>query len=211
MYSLNSDFKNEIFPTGIFTVYDVLNDDEIEVLKYAAEGRLRRGSIIGDQNSDIPVNMSYDDKDDKPGHRNNKIKFIEYNKNDTGLVAVHRKIASKVMEVNNEHFKYHLTDLETFQFTSYEQGEYYQRHLDYYASLVAGGLMRKLSASIQLSDPSEYSGGDLCAYVSEKPIVADKAKGSMSFFSSFILHEVTPVIEGRRLALVVWAWGPRFI
>lgn len=206
MYSLNPDLKNDSFLSGTFTVFDLLNHDEIEVIKKNAGMRLLKGEL--EKEKQTPSIMSYEDK---PLYRNSRIKFIENNSDDPELSMVYKKIAKKLIDVNHDVFKFNLTDLEPFQFTSYEKDEYYHRHLDFHTDLYPGTLMRKLSASIQLSDPTEYEGGDLCVYVCEKPMVANKKKGSMTFFPSFTLHEVTPVTYGHRLSLVVWAWGPRFI
>ena len=74
-----------------------------------------------------------------------------------------------------------------------------------------GNIQRKLSFTIQLSDEKDYDGGDLCCYVSEKLIEASKKKGSISFFPSFLLHEVKEVTRGKRCSLVGWVHGPRFV
>ena len=51
-------------------------------------------------------------------------------------------------------------------------------------------ISRKISFSIQLSDPSEYSGGELQFYYESSPEIADKKRGCLTAFPSYILHEV---------------------
>lgn len=67
---------------------------------------------------------------------------------------------------------------------------------------------RKLSGTVQLSDPTEYEGGNLilCPEGPE-PQYANKAKGGVILFRSHILHEVTPVTKGTRYSLVAWVNG----
>ena len=66
---------------------------------------------------------------------------------------------------------------------------------------------RKLSCVIQLSDPNDYEGGDLQLNNGSGVITIEKKKGRIIFFSSFVLHRVTPVTEGTRISLVTWLSG----
>ena len=72
------------------------------------------------------------------------------------------------------------------------------------------GKPRKLSLSVQLTDPSQYEGCDLQFQVSDKVGVAPRKRGTVIAFPSFFLHRVTPIISGTRKALVAWATGPEF-
>lgn len=67
---------------------------------------------------------------------------------------------------------------------------------------------RKLSFSLQLSDPSSYRGGDLLFGGSHPP--ESRAQGALTVFPSILMHEVTPVYTGKRLAIVGWIHGPTF-
>ena len=67
---------------------------------------------------------------------------------------------------------------------------------------------RKLTMVIQLSDPSEYEGGQLELF---EDIQIPKQKGLVAMFPSFgNYHRVTPVLSGTRKVLVAWIWGPPF-
>jgi PKHD-type hydroxylase len=124
---------------------------------------------------------------------------------------IFEKIAKCVEEKNNEIFNYDLKEIQSLQFTVYDSEEkgFYGKHTDP-LPISYDGNNRKLSLSIQLSDPNDYEGGDLLLHVSETPIKSPKAQGTTIIFPSHVLHEVTPVTKGIRYSLVAWITGPRF-
>ena len=68
---------------------------------------------------------------------------------------------------------------------------------------------RKLSYSIQMSSPREYEGGEVTiSGSSSEKWKANKQKGTMTIFPSFMQHRVSPVTVGTRRALVGWIGGP---
>lgn len=125
------------------------------------------------------------------------------------------RVTQCVNEINRDWFGYHLIGFEGIQFTKYSHdqgkpGDHYGAHKD--TRLLAGGTIRKLSFTIQLSDPASYEGGDLVLYDSFTDFAAvSRARGSISFFPSYTIHEVTPVSRGVRHSLVGWATGPSFV
>ena len=98
--------------------------------------------------------------------------------------------------------------LEDFQFTVYHasEGGHYDWHIDWGLAQV----QRKLSASLQLSDPAQYEGCDLQFQGMRQVEAAPRDRGAVIVFPSFILHRVTPISSGTRKSLVVWASGPKF-
>ena len=68
---------------------------------------------------------------------------------------------------------------------------------------------RKLSFTLQLTDPSEYEGGQTMIHNAKEPWAIPQTKGTITFFPSYTLHEVLPVTKGTRKALVGWVHGPR--
>jgi PKHD-type hydroxylase len=72
---------------------------------------------------------------------------------------------------------------------------------------------RKISIIIQLTDPSEYEGGEFeMDYQYEQPNKEDlKKKGTIIVFPSFIPHRVTELTKGTRKSLVAWVEGPKFV
>ena len=67
---------------------------------------------------------------------------------------------------------------------------------------------RKLSFSVQLTDPRDYRGGDLL--FPGNNAIATRERGNVTVFSALVPHEVTPVLSGERFALVGWVHGPVF-
>jgi len=107
-----------------------------------------------------------------------------------------------------------LAAMEAMQVARYVDGGGYGWHVD---SFQDQGFVRKLSVSIQLSDPSTYDGGELqwCWFGSSEGQRIPKPeglslRGSVVVFPSYHLHRVTPVTRGERWSLVGWVRGPRF-
>lgn len=111
--------------------------------------------------------------------------------------------------INGQFFGFDLYGfIEDFQYTVYRpDGDHYTWHVD---KGIINNSPRKLSMVLQLSDPSEYDGGDLEFYVQGEPLKAEKKKGLVYVFPSWVLHRVTPITRGTRRSLVVWVAGPKF-
>jgi len=122
---------------------------------------------------------------------------------------IYSKLAHMARQLNGEFFDFELTGFfEQLQFTVYDEtGSHYDWHLD---KMLSDLPPRKLSLVLQLSDPSEYEGGDLELFVSSIPTKVERKKGLLTAFPSFTLHRVTPVTSGIRKSLVAWVGGPKF-
>jgi PKHD-type hydroxylase len=117
---------------------------------------------------------------------------------------------------------------EPCQFTKYKQNQYYDWHCDsdipYNTpnNIDMHGKIRKLSVTCQLTDGSEYKGGELeFDFRNYDPHMRDEAKhlrrakeilpkGSIIVFPSFVWHRVKPVTKGTRYSLVMWNLGYPF-
>jgi len=117
---------------------------------------------------------------------------------------------------------------ESCQFTKYKINQYYDWHCDSWdkpynkPGTPDHGKIRKLSMTCQLSDSSEYRGGELEFDCRDyEPPMRDESKhllkvnqilpkGSIVIFPSFLWHRVKPVISGTRYSLVVWHLGKPF-
>ena len=122
----------------------------------------------------------------------------------------------------NAGWNFDLDWCESIQYTNYESGEFYGWHSDDMTSAYGEkhhpnykGKIRKLSVTINLTDPSEYVGGefemDLRNNTEGRNIInidQVKPKGSILVFPSFVTHQVTPVRKGKRTSLVLWNLGP---
>ena len=94
------------------------------------------------------------------------------------------------------------------QYTVYSSEE--EGHYDWHMDMGTDATWnRKLTYSIQMSNPSEYEGGILTLQSHGMDTkTAKKKKGTMTIFPSFLRHRVTPVTEGTRRSLVGWVGGP---
>ena len=114
---------------------------------------------------------------------------------------------------------------ESSQFTIYEKGQYYGWHTDQVPVPLKSdnkninGKMRKLSLTLQLTDKTEYEGGDFqFAWIQYDKkglvniITVDDTKdiGTIIVFPSFIYHQVLPITKGKRESLVNWSIGKEF-
>jgi PKHD-type hydroxylase len=117
---------------------------------------------------------------------------------------------------------------ESCQFTKYKLNQYYDWHCDSQEKVynkpktLDHGKIRKLSVTCQLTDGSEYEGGELeFDFKNYSPPMRDEArhlkqakeilpKGSIIVFPSFVWHRVKPVMKGTRYSLVLWNLGYPF-
>ncbi len=115
---------------------------------------------------------------------------------------------------------------EQCQFTKYKLNQYYDWHCDSwnrpYEKGNTKGKIRKLSMTCQLTDGSEYDGGELeFDFRQYDPHMRDESKhlqqakeilpkGSIIVFPSFVWHRVKPVTKGVRYSLVMWNLGYPF-
>ena len=118
---------------------------------------------------------------------------------------VFERLGKAVREVNDAVYGFDISQFrEGFQFTRYEVGEYYAPHFDIGPGRLAE---RKLSQTVQLSSPHEYTGRELIIH---PEFVASKDQGTMTVFPSFMCHNVCAVNTGVRHSLVSWMAGPQF-
>ena len=139
---------------------------------------------------------------------------------------------------NRNNFLYDLSfiESESMQYARYGVGEYYHWHSDtsipvqYKPQIqisandsttddnylreraaIKNELVRKISFSLQLSDPDDYEGGNI-QFIDEsnKNYIAPRQKGSLIIFDSRTKHRVCKVRSGVRKSIVGWVVGPRW-
>ena len=138
-----------------------------------------------------------------------------------------------VSKINRANFLYDITDIdnETLQYTHYKEGQFYSWHSDTaldtyhkpqvrFASTVSRGqeemiqtgeYVRKLSFTLQLSEPTDYRGGEVEFLDSEgQRFLAPKQRGTMIVFDARTRHRVRKVKDGLRKSIVGWVVGPRW-
>jgi Rps23 Pro-64 3,4-dihydroxylase Tpa1-like proline 4-hydroxylase len=143
-----------------------------------------------------------------------------------------------VQKANKENFNYDIEgiDGESLQYTRYDKGDFYGWHTDGSISnncasrviasssnppddpaLMADYLVpktnkiRKISFTLQLSNPDEYSGGNLQFQDEDgRTYFAPRQRGALTMFDSRVLHRVLKVKEGTRKSIVGWVIGPQW-
>ena len=195
-----------------------------EVIKYALTHKEVTG-VTADQGVERDVTKSPLDK--------KEIKVLKELR-DSNIIWInepwiYKEIIPFVDRANKEagwNFEYDFS--ETCQFTKYKKNQYYDWHSDSspdpyndLSSKEKFGKIRKLSVTCQLTDRSEYKGGELeFDFRNQRPKYKHKAivkndycmqKGSIIVFPSFVWHRVKPVTQGTRYSLVVWNLGRPFV
>lgn len=120
---------------------------------------------------------------------------------------------SYINEANRQSFGFDVSYLSNIQYTIYEPpGDHYDWHIDTFID-TPNAFQRKLSMTVQLSDGSEYEGGDFeLRDGTANPLNQTelKQKGTVLIFPSFLSHRVKPVTKGVRKTLVAWFEGKAF-
>ena len=143
---------------------------------------------------------------------------------------IYRELHPFVKEANKKAgWNFEWDRSEPIQFTKYKQNQYYDWHTDenykpYDRDInhPEYGKIRKLSMTCQLTDGSEYQGGELeFDFRNYTPHTRDESKhlikckeilpkGSIIVFPSSSWHRIKPVTKGIRYSLVLWHLGYPF-
>lgn len=128
-----------------------------------------------------------------------------------GFGWVHERLVDLVALANREAFGFDLWGMdERLQLLDYDARE--QAFFGWHADRGRSGFAksRKLSVSVQLSDPADYQGGVLELNPDGTTVAVPRDRGAAAVFASTVLHRVGPVTRGRRIALTAWFHGPHF-
>ena len=171
-------------------------DQELNWLQQKAREANQKAQVGGSGGGEI-----------NPGIRRSDLNWMP---NTPETTWVFEKLANVVSSLNSQYFRFDLTGFgEQIQLTHYDSSEHgmYGWHVDFGKT----GPSRKLSIVMQLSDPSEYEGGNLELQPHGKEVIKiKKQRGLVVAFPSWTLHQVTPVTQGNRQSLVSWITGPAF-
>lgn len=85
-------------------------------------------------------------------------------------------------------------------------------HLNWHMDTGAYGVnRRKIAMTVQLSDPSEYEGGEFEIWFGgSQSTIVPRQKGDIICFPAFCMHRVRPIKRGKRKCLVFWTGGRPF-
>jgi PKHD-type hydroxylase len=169
-----------------------------------SESEIARILVQGELTSQTPGTVNANEVD--AAIRQSTVSWLPNNQDNVWL---YDKVGWIVRQLNGQFFNFDLTGFgEPFQYTVYTgNNDHYTWHVD---KGIVNDMPRKLSLTVQLSDPSEYEGGVLELQTGNTPVPMAKTKGLVVAFPSWILHRVTPVTAGTRRSLVIWTGGPSF-
>lgn len=141
--------------------------------------------------------------------RNSQIKWIPFSDE---TKWIYDKLGDLATIANNEVFHFDLHSMpEQIQYTEYYGTN--KGHYDWHMDIGSTNQMkyRKLSITVQLSSPDEYTGGDLQIWTGGQfPMTAPRGKGNVVIFPSFMMHRVLPVTSGTRKSFVLWLGGGHY-
>jgi PKHD-type hydroxylase len=181
----NVNHLNYYYFTSAFTI------DEINKIKE-----------IGDKLPKSVAAVGGGDEHQVSDYRKSEVSWIPDNKENEWL---YKKIADYAIIANKEMWNFDIWGYQdSLQYTRYYgDGGHYDWHVDLGPNLSN----RKLSVVLQLSEPSEYEGGDLEINPGGNILTVPRGLGIICFFPSFLLHRVTPLTSGNRTTLVTWLCG----
>lgn len=174
----------------IATVENVMNADEIaRIDTIASEFERISGGVEGPLLHNESVRRS----------------SVRWLKRTADTYWIYARLIEHILELNDRHWRFDLNLLsDDIQYGEYAESGHYTWHMD----LGGGNLStRKLSFSVQLSNPDDYDGGELEFKDTSKTVVAPRNQGTLIVFPSFLTHRVAPVSRGVRRSLVGWASG----
>lgn len=93
--------------------------------------------------------------------------------------------------------------IEPYEIKSYIAGDKFGMHNDISFSK-KHNTQRTINLIVQLSDESDYEGGDLIV----GDFVCSRKFGTGIFFPAEQMHCVTEIVRGNRLSLIAHAWSP---
>lgn len=168
-----------------------LSDDELQIIETAAQAVTEQDGIV------------FSTAENSQTLRRSKIKWLKDE-------AIRQLLWRYVDEANQASFDVDVTNQADMQYTIYDsaQSDHYDWHHDVHWSS-QDERDRKLSVTVQLSDPQSYQGGTF-EFDEVKTTANFSEKGSVLVFPSYLSHKVHAVTAGQRRSLVAWFFGPRW-
>ena len=117
---------------------------------------------------------------------------------------LYRKVSRMLMRTNARNWRYNLVGmLEPITMRQYVAGGRHNLHTDY-----IGGDLSKLSCSVLLSSPRDFTGGGLEFLHYD---IGSVKRGDAVVFPGWMAHKVNPITKGKRTSLLAWCVGQRLI
>ena len=183
-----------------YSYYGVLPSTVVDsIVEKCLKEKLEKGTI-GTKDGDV-VDESF---------RISNIKLLDIAKYEELFQTIWRY----ALNANRYAYGFDIANVENCQFSVYDSKD--KAKYDWHIDTIWGNpstFDRKISLIIQLSDPSEYEGGQFQVkgvFESEEEKELMNKKGTIITIPSFVEHRVTPVTKGRRLSLIAWIEGTKF-
>lgn len=144
--------------------------------------------------------------------RKSEVKFV--NRDNEKFSWLFDELWELAKIANDDYFNYDIDTLNYLQIAKYECGDKYDKHRD--VIWFDTDKHRKLSCTVQLSDPKSYVGGELTFHTLQKTYPDRKQKqeirdqGTVIFFPSLIEHSIYPILADTRYSLTAWFEGPKW-
>ncbi len=207
------------------------------------ETAVTRGDKQKNDNEKLPIEKTYEDIRKEGGNvedyyvRDSKVSWL----NDQWIYDLLHPYVHKANKQAGWNLDWDYS--ESCQFTKYEPGGFYSWHQDasadngnmyrryihglteetlntkkipkcYLRNNMMVGKTRKLSVTLNLTDSSEYEGGNLMFDFGEHSddnrfqlVEEAREQGSIIIFPSPVYHKIEPVTQGTRYSLVMWNLG----
>jgi len=117
----------------------------------------------------------------------------------------------------NANWNFDIDSSESCQVATYKKNQFYNWHRDTHDK--SSDKIRKLSVTVNLSNPKNYNGGELeFDFKDNPPDITNQTHicteilpvGSIVVFPSHVWHRVKPITNGERKSLVIWNLGKPF-
>ena len=120
---------------------------------------------------------------------------------------IYERVIAATLKANRVAWGFDVAHMEPLQLLLYPVGG----HIAWHTDIGDRGLTsrRKISATILLTAPETYEGGQLEVMSGGRVIEPSRALGQGVFFPAYQNHRVSPVTMGSRAVLIVWTLGSR--
>lgn len=171
-------------------------------------------NFLTDEECDVLIDLTTVVEGDNPGTSTGdtdyrKVKVIPLHYLGPNFTWLSDRIQEAIQDFNYQFYRFDINALDGLSLCSYRASDdaKYRPHIDCRGD---DGLMRKLTVVIQLSDPDSYQGGETEILNGAETIPLRRDRGCINVFPSFLMHQVNPISQGNRHAVVTWVVGPPF-
>lgn len=185
-------------PQNYYWYKNGFSKEELDVIyKGVSNLPFERATILGNKDADSIKEI-----------RSSSVKWIPKNDEWSWL---YEKLMDMADTANKQLWNFNLISAPEFiQYTEYYdvEGGHYNWHQDIGDG---AGSHRKVSITVQLSEPDEYEGGNLEMWKGGSSLVtSERGAGVVFIFPSYMMHRVTKVTKGTRKSFVLWVGGDHY-